>query len=262
MKQRTYSIGELKRIIKESTDDLKKDYKLVKFNDDNSKINREGYKEMAKATTESLSNGKTKTTNYPQNTRGMESLRPQNATKEMRDNWAAQAEGYVNAADKKAHSKEPLGNAERNDGSITKALTQRAKEEASGHTKASQIGLTGKESNIKQNDDTMFESNKLTKLTFKRTSFLTENHMLSRVPDSMKVENKRFIMKDKDNHEYLVEWHDEPKVINRSHINEEQNRIKELFNYKSNVVTSSNTSRIAESKNFEDVLGKVRKLMY
>ena len=260
--KRQYTVGEFKRIIQESANE----FKPVKFNDDNTKINDKSYKEMASATKDydggSKNKPKSKTTNYPQHTRGMETLRPQNMTPEMRKRFDAQLDGYVDEKHKKAHKNDPFGNAEFGDGSLGKALAKRSEEEASGHTKASQIGLTGSKSGIKKDDNNMFESKKMPKLTFKRTTFLSENHMLSKVPDNYKTEGKKFIMNDKANNEYLVEWHDKPIVMNKTQINEQQNRIKELFNYKSNVKTSSNASRLAENKSFENVLNKARKLMY
>lgn len=258
--KRQYTVGEMRRIIAESASE----FKPVKFNDDNKKINEKSYKEMKSATKDydgKVSAKKSKTTNYPPNYRGMETLRPLNMTDEMRKRFDAQLDGYVDEKHKKAHEKDPFGNAEFGDGSLGKALAQRSDEEESGRTKAAQIGLTGSKSNIKGDDGNMFESKRINKLTFKRTTFLTENHMLSKVPDDYKVEGKKFIMRDGQNNEYLVEWHEEPIVTNKTKINEEQNRIKELFNYKSQVVTSSNYTRLAENKSFDDVLGKARRLM-
>ena len=49
----------------------------------------------------------------------------------------------------------------------------------------------------------MFESKKISKIQFKHTQFLSEGHMLSKVTDELKVEGKRFIMKDTADNEYL-----------------------------------------------------------
>ena len=264
MVQRTYSVSEMRRAIKESTDNLKKDYKPVKFNDSNKQINDKAYKDAYKQVGEfdyNLGEKTNKITNYPQNYRGMETLHPQNMSKEMQDRFNAQAEGYVDAEYKKNHKNEPLGNGTYNDGSISKAFAKRSAAEKKNHDKAVEIGLTGSKSGAEKDDDNMFKEGKTYKLTFKRTAFLTEAQMLSKVPDSLKVEGKKFIMRDKNNTEYLVEWHEEPKVLNKTQINEQRNRIKELFNYKSNVVKSSNDSRIAENKSFDSVLSKARKLM-
>ena len=91
--------------------------------------------------------------------------------------------------------------------------------------------------------------------------------MLSKVPDELKVEGKRFIMKDTADNEYLVEWTDkEPNVtkkINKTQVNEEMNRIKSLYGYKSKdyFTTTNSKSRMNENKEFSDMLNKARKLM-
>ena len=55
---------------------------------------------------------------------------------------------------------------------------------------------------------------KFTRIRFKNTSFVTENHMISRIPDEYKINGKKFIMEDKNSNEYLVEWYnDEPHNI-------------------------------------------------
>lgn len=265
MVQRQYSVKSLRSIIKESTDQLKKEYEPVKYNDDNKSINDKAYKEMEKATKDydgKVAHRTVKTTNYPENYRGMETLRPQNMTPEMRKRFEAQLDGYVDDKAKEAHKNDPFGNADFGDGSLGKELAKRAKEDAEGREKAAKIGLTGSKTSFEKKDDKMFESKKINKLTFKRTKFLTEQHMLSKVPDEYKVEGKKFIMRDGANTEYLVEWHDDPKVMNKTQINESMNRIKELFTYKSENNISTNSSRIAENKNFDNVLNKARKLMY
>jgi hypothetical protein len=103
--------------------------------------------------------------------------------------------------------------------------------------------------------------NKISTLKFKNTVFLTEQHMMQRIPDTFKVEGKKFIMKDKVNNEYLIEWSEEPKVLCTSKVNEQTNRIKELFAYKSNVKQSTSQTRLAEDTKLNDMLGKARFLM-
>ena len=63
------------------------------------------------------------------------------------------------------------------------------------------------------------------------------------------------------NNEYLVEWAEEPKVINRTKINEQKNRIQELFNYKRSESNTNSQSRLTEEKKISDILGKARALM-
>ena len=91
--------------------------------------------------------------------------------------------------------------------------------------------------------------------------------MLSNIPDSMKVENNRFIMRDSNNTEYLVEWHNEgadvKKKMGDKIINEEMNHIKHLFNYKCSDYSKKTTpnNRINENTEFDTMLNKARKLM-
>ena len=70
------------------------------------------------------------------------------------------------------------------------------------------------------------ESKKISVLNFKNTTFLNESHMISRIPDEYKVEGKKFIMEDKNNTEYLVEWSEEPKILNTTKSNEQQARLR------------------------------------
>jgi hypothetical protein len=85
--------------------------------------------------------------------------------------------------------------------------------------------------------------------------------MLSKVPDDFKVEGKKFIMRDKNENEYLVEWGENPKSINKTKINEQNNRIQELFSYKSMSSNTTCKSRMNEEKQISDMLDKARLLM-
>lgn len=265
MRQKHYTIGELKRVIRESANEFEpvRGKNVVK---DNEKNNKDAYKEMEKATKNydgQVKNEK-KDINYPQDdNRGMESLEYNNMNDTFKKKINAQKKGYVSAEAEKLHKDDPYGNAEFND---PKGMADKAKAIKKGRDVAKEIGLTA--SKIKEKD---FENqrelaieNKVTRLKFKNTTFLTENHMLSRVPDNYKVEGKKFMMTDKANHEYLVEWHteDKPKVTNKTHIIEEQKRIKELFNYKRNNSNTTNNMRLTEDNKVNDMLAKARKLMY
>ena len=39
-------------------------------------------------------------------------------------------------------------------------------------------------------------------------------------------------MEDKNSNKYFIEWSEEPKILNTTKINEQQAKIKQLFNYK------------------------------
>src|ERR1035441_8687769 len=100
---------------------------------------------------------------------------------------------------------------------------------------------------------------KIKKLKFKNTQFLSERHMFSLIPEDYKKDNNKFIMKDKKNDEYLIEWKIDEKtkisegiVINHENkekIQEEFDRIKKLYEYNSKDHSGSMTN---ESRKNED----------
>lgn len=100
---------------------------------------------------------------------------------------------------------------------------------------------------------------------FKKTEFLTEGHMLSRIPDEFKNEGNTFKMKDKTGNEYLVEWRDNKGVIlehnNKQGFNESINRMKDLYSYSSNDTKTSLESRLNEDNNFNSTLNSARKII-
>ena len=159
------------------------------------------------------------------------------------------------------HKKDPFGNAEFTeiDGMDEKNKTLR-----NGKHIAKEIGLTSREINKKDIEDqthSVFENKKIARLKFKNTTFLTENHMLTKVPDDFKVDGRKFSMRDKHDNEYLVEWGETPKVSCITKINEQKNRIQELFNYKRGESNTSCASRLTEENKVTDMLNKTRQLM-
>ena len=108
--------------------------------------------------------------------------------------------------------------------------------------------------------------NKIKMLSFKNTQFISEGHMMSRIPDEYKTEGNKFIMRDSADNQYLVEWHaNEPNVTkkpNMTLVNEEKERMKQLWGYKSTEAkTSTSSFRVQEDKEFSDMVKKARKLM-
>jgi hypothetical protein len=82
----------------------------------------------------------------------------------------------------------------------------------------------------------------------------------------LKVEGKKFIMRDKADNEYLVEWSNkEPNVtkkVNMTLVNEQKNRIKELWGYKSaESMRTTPSFRVQEGNEFKDMVDRARKLM-
>ena len=86
---------------------------------------------------------------------------------------------------------------------------------------------------------------------FKKTSFLNEGHMISRIPDEFKNEGTQFKMKDKHGTEYLIEWSEGKANVltrnNKQRVDETLNAYSKLSSYKgSEYNTSNGSSRLNE----------------
>jgi hypothetical protein len=271
MSKMVISVGELRRIINEEKQD---EMKPVVFGDKESKkINQQAYSDIKKET-EKYNGGLTKEKKQlgggieATDNQGMHDLRYDSINKPFIDRTEAQLKGYVSKDAENMHKNDEFGNATfDNNGNIQKAAKKHAEAMKQGKDTAAEIGLTSsnlKKDDIEKNTKTMHE-NKIKMLSFKNTQFISEGHMMSKIPDEYKKEGSRFIMKDSAKNEYLVEWSDKPKVtkkLNMALVNEQKERIKSLWEYKSpesNISTSS--FRIKEDKNFSEMVNKARHLM-
>ena len=82
----------------------------------------------------------------------------------------------------------------------------------------------------------LIEQKNIKTIYFKKTEFLNEGHMVSRIPDEFKNEGCQFKMKDKHGTEYLVEWsNNSANVVSCNH----KQKIDETIN-KFNVYSSYN----------------------
>lgn len=272
-----YRVGDLRRIIKESA--TKNEFKAVYgggVQDDNKKINRQAYKDIEKETS-SYDGGVSKKkdsklgTITPTENRGMSDLEYDGISKPFKQKVKSQLKGYTSADAEKNHKKDEFGNADFNSDDQSEFFVKHAKEVKKAKDQMKGTGLTGSTKNkseIEKNSDTMFESRKVKNIKFKHTKFLSEGHMLTKVPDEFKNEGNRFIMSDSEGNSYMVEWHqnetpDVEKRINKKLVNEELKRIKNLYNYHSKDYfnTTTSTSRMQENREFSDMIGKARKLM-
>ena len=266
------SVGELRRVIKEANE-----FKPVMFgHEESKKINDKSYADTKKETEKydgGLSNGGKKKVGggiMATDNKGMHDLEFDNISKPFKDKVRSQMKGYVSKDAEDKHKNDAFGNATFDkDENIYNAAKEHAKAVKQGKDTAAEIGLTARELNkndIEKNTDTMEESKRIKMLSFKNTKFLSEGHMRTMIPDEYKVEGKRFIMKDSSDNQYLVEWtNKEPNVtkkINMTLVNEEKNRIKQLWGYKSpESKTSTSSSRLQEDKGFSDMVSKARKLI-
>ena len=97
------------------------------------------------------------------------------------------------------------------------------------------------------------ERKKNTKVVyFKKTEFITEGQMLSKIPDEFKTEGEQFKMKDKTGNEYLIEWrNNKGNILEHKNLNGRNQsiaRMIEMYDYKS---SDSKSSRLNEG---EDML--------
>lgn len=261
---RQYNIGELKKMLAEAS----KEFKPVlgdNVEKENKKINQDAYSEISKNTKKydgGAKNESNKKSQYPTtDNRGMQDLAYDNINDQFKERVKSQLKGYVSSDAEKMHKNDEFGNAEFND---IKGMEDAAKAFKDAKVKSKAIGLTSREIDKKEFDkisSNVFESKGMSRLKFKNTVFMTEEHVLSRIPDDFKVEGKTFVVKDKNNNEFLVEWSENPKVINKTKINEQKNRVHELFNYKSSNSKTTNEVRLNEDKNVNDMIEKARKLM-
>ena len=100
---------------------------------------------------------------------------------------------------------------------------------------------------------------------FKKTEFLNESHMISKIPDDFKVNGTSFRMKDKSGNEYLIEWNNNKAYVigheYKDKLNEEFSRMKELMGYKTSDSKTNYSQRLNEGEeNFRSTLNKVRNI--
>ena len=264
-------VGELRRVLREGNE-----FKPVVFGVyDTKKTNEKAYSDIKKET-EKYDGGLTKKDSKKlgggisaTDNKGMHDLAYDNISKPFKDRIKSQMKGYVSKDAEDKHKNDEFGNATFDkDENIYNAAKEHAKAVKQGKDTAAEIGLTGRELNkndIEKNTETMEESKKIKMLSFKNTKFLSEGHMMTMIPDEFKVEGKRFIMRDGADNQYLVEWTaKEPNVtkkLNMTLVNEQKERMKQLWGYKSaEAKTSTSNFRIQENNEFTDMVRKAREL--
>lgn len=98
---------------------------------------------------------------------------------------------------------------------------------------------------------------------FKKTTFLTEGHMYSRIPDDFKTNGNKFKMKDKTGNEYLIEWkYNKPTIIehhNKKGLDESLNKMKHLMDYSTQDTQTNNSIRMNGDKYVQRCLDITRK---
>lgn len=191
--------------------------------------------------------------------------------KEYKKRIHAQAKGYTSTLEQD-NNIEKTGEF---DDSFYKTIKKANKEMSDNKKEMKKSGLQSREFSDKCFDkENMYENKNIKTVRFKKTSFLTEEHMISKIPDEMKTEGNIFKMADKNDNIYIVEWKkDEYKnssnAIILEHINnravvEELEKMKSLYGFKHSTNYSKTTGqeRINESNDaFASTLEKMRQII-
>lgn len=272
MKRMTFTVSELNSLIRESSNEFKA--KLGPgVKDGNEKNNDKAYKDAEKRAKDydgGLSDEVTvaKYEKPDDGNRTTLDYEVDNADDKYKKRIAAQAEGYT-SEDEKNNKIEKLGDYSDNK-DIFDAVTKDADDWKERMVNARASGLAArtfdKEKTFKHGS--LYEDRNVKTAYFKKTTFLTEGHMMSRIPDEFKVEENVFKMKDKTGNTYLLEWKNGKATIlshsNKQGMNESIDRMKALMNYKSSDYCKNTTvnDRLNENNDaFTNTLEKARKII-
>lgn len=291
----TCKVGDLKRIISESSNEFKAVLgpNVEKENNSN---NDKAYKD-AKKRAKDFDGGLNKEVGeekakYEKNDFNKTTLdyTPENADDNYRKRVHAQVKGYSSEQEMN-NGIEKSGDFSDNE-NIYKAIKKSGEEYQDNEKKFKKSGLQAREwpdetfekntmyesidgfnmrkmidtiANKEKNFSSVSEnkSNNVKTVYFKKTTFLTEEHMLSKIPDEFKKEGERFKMKDKTDNEYIIEWkNNKGRIVehnNKSGLNESINRMKSLFEYKSSDSKTDRALRENESDTaFNSTLNNAR----
>lgn len=257
MAYRQYSIKELKRIIKESSNEFKP--KLGdKVESENKKNNNEAYKESEKLAKEvSTKNRKIKCPN--DDNLGMQDLEYDNINKDFKDRVNAQMKGYTSKDNENKHKNDEYGNA---DFTEIDGMKQKHAAIKKGKNIAKKNGLTSREIDGKDFDEltsSVFENKKISKIKFKNSCFISEEQIMNKIPDNFKYDGNKFIVEDKNNNKFYIVWNgSDTKILNQNKIVNEHNRILQLFNYKN--PNTKNSTLVNEDNKVNNMLDKSRLL--
>lgn len=268
MEERVYKAKDFRRLVTESSNEFKA--KLgPNVESDDKKNNGKAYKDAEKRAKDfdgGLSD-KVKKTKFEKNDGNKTTLdyNPENATPEYKKRVKAQALGYTSEQEMN-NGIEKQGDFEGNK-QIYDGLKQHGDEMRKNQEDLEKSGLQARElpeKNFKK--ESMYESKQVKTILFKKTEFLNEKHMRSRIPDDFKMEGTTFRMKDKVGNTYLLEWcggkayileHSNPKGAEDS-----LSRMSELINYKSTDVGTTSTFRLNENDDrFRADLDRFRQLI-
>lgn len=279
LEARKYTLGELMKVmLKESSEQKPVVGKNVWK--DNSQNNVKAVEDIMKQTKEyddvkeeKRSSNPENITDYNKTTLDVNfSYEP---SKDYKERVKAQVQGFPSVENKK------ISEIEKNDSLDFEGNDEFYKNNKKKQTEVSDVKIDTKHAGLKSHnlpkenfkDKTIFtnENKKMKRLQYNK-AFLSEEHVLKKVPDDYKVDGNRFMMKDVNGVEYIVECTKDKtidyvytkvvQVINRNAVNEQLERIKQLTNYSSSkyFAQSTSESRKKENNMVSESLKKVKEL--
>ena len=273
MKELSFNVGAVQQFIKESANSFK-----AKVGGDvvadNKKNNEKFYKDTEKAVKSYADNlkpePKRKLYDKPDANAPTLDYNPQNeVSKEYKDRIDAQAKGYTSKAEEKNGIEKAAQFDE--DGQIKKQFADAADKKNKNKEILAHSGING-QNYPKTEKNTMYENAKpvAKRLKFKKTTFLNEAQMISKIPEEYKKDGQKIYMVDAADNEYIVECvkseHSglvETQVIgfeNKTASAAQMNRINELFGYENEkpFAPMSNADKMNENKIFGDLMNLAR----
>ena len=273
----TYSVGELRRVIRESSQNEFKPKLGPNVERDDKKNAQDAYKTAEKRAKDYDGGLKTpeKMKLSPRED-GNKTMLGLDYDNEPGDDYKkrvkAQAMGYASDAEKNNDIKK-VG--EFND-DFYENEKKTVKQMSDDRENIRTAGLVSSE--LKDNDkeygkvNTVFNEGRVKRLTYQHTKFMNESQIYSKIPEDFKVDGNKFIVRDATESEYLVEWCvDKKNNISEGRIIKERNlretnktidRMAELMGYNSSSIygRSASKSVVNENKNVEEMLKNIRQI--
>ena len=273
-----YKVGELKQLIRESTNEFSP-VKGPNVDTDNKRNNEKSYKDAEKAAKDFDGGLKPeKKGTLPDKVDGNRTTLDYNPRttpdQSFRDKVDAQSKGYTSKLEKD-NGIEKGGAEFDKEGKIAKTFKDANDKAIEVKHALATSGIQGhnmKDENPKKK--TMYESApKAKRLLFKHTKFLNEGQMLTRIPEEYKVDGQKIFMKDCAGNEYIVECSKSEKTgivetnvvgfKNEKLLDEQISRMEQLFNYKHETEFAPSTpkERVEESQSFQNMMDLARDLI-
>lgn len=272
MAKTVLSVGDVRRVIMESSSEFKAKMGS-NVEADNKKNNEKSYKDSEKKVKDfdgGLRNEEKTTVDRSDdaNRTTLDYTPTIEPSKEYKDRVKAQSKGYVSVEDEKRGSKDKDGKFD-DDEKIYKALKSNSDVRNAEKQELAHSGIAGSGTE-KKDIITMYENSapKPKRLVFKKTIFMNEKQMLSRIPEEYKVDGQIIYMKDKNDNEYIIECVKnkmdnivETNILNFNNkkvLDEQVNRMTQLFEYDTKKTFRSKDNNI--DNEFNNILNLSRQL--